>query len=385
MNDGGISTREISATFGKIASAVSAAGSAQGDATAIDADLNLITTASAGQGVILPTFAEGDLIIANGTSVDVLVYPPSGGKINNGSANAAITLYAGTGAEFTAIASTQTIAVFVFLPSGSITTAKLADGAVTTAKIGNDQVTYAKIQNISATQRVLGRNTAGSGDTEEVTITQFLDWLSGTARGDIIRREASAWNNLAIGTSGQLLKSDGTDPAWATVSSNVLIASGAISSAASVDIAVDGQTWDEVEIHLLNLVPATDNVQLYARFSQASAFLSGASDYQWAEIRAGSLQSDAADSEIQIGDGLGTNTNERFTATLKLFRPTASSFTKTLIWHGGYRAQSAAPLDNKGWGELILNTDAIEDVQFLMSSDNIASGYYYAIGKKFSA
>jgi hypothetical protein len=163
-----------------------------------------------------------------------------------------------------------------------------------------------------------------------------------------------------------------------------VISQGAISSQATLDIAVDGRAWDEVVIHLIDLVPATDNTQLYARFSQASAFLSGASDYQWAEIRSGSLQSDAADSEIQVADGLGTSTNERFTASFHLFRPTAASFTKTLIWHGGYRAQSAAPLDNSGWGELILNGDAIEDIRFLMSSGDLASGYHIALGWKYS-
>ena len=47
------------------------------------------------------------------------------------------------------------------------------DGSVTTAKIANDAVTYAKIQNVSATDRLLGRSSAGSGDVEEITCTAF--------------------------------------------------------------------------------------------------------------------------------------------------------------------------------------------------------------------
>jgi hypothetical protein len=57
----------------------------------------------------------------------------------------------------------------------------LADDEVTTAKILNAAVTYAKMQDISATQRVLGRNTAGSGDVEEVTIDQLLAWATSSA------------------------------------------------------------------------------------------------------------------------------------------------------------------------------------------------------------
>ncbi len=44
----------------------------------------------------------------------------------------------------------------------------IASNAVTTTKIINDAVTYAKIQNVSATNRFLGRDTAGAGDVEEI-------------------------------------------------------------------------------------------------------------------------------------------------------------------------------------------------------------------------
>lgn len=44
-----------------------------------------------------------------------------------------------------------------------------ASGATWT--IDNDAVTYAKIQNVSATDRLLGRSTAGAGDIEEITCT----------------------------------------------------------------------------------------------------------------------------------------------------------------------------------------------------------------------
>jgi hypothetical protein len=42
-------------------------------------------------------------------------------------------------------------------------------GAVWT--IDNDAVTYAKIQNVSATDKLLGRSTAGAGDIEEIACT----------------------------------------------------------------------------------------------------------------------------------------------------------------------------------------------------------------------
>lgn len=83
--------------------------------------------------------------------------------------------------------------------------------------IANDAVTYAKMQNISATQRILGRNSAGSGDTEEVTLSQHLDWIGSVAQGDILYRDSSAWTRLGAGTSGQFLKTQGAsaNPLWA--------------------------------------------------------------------------------------------------------------------------------------------------------------------------
>lgn len=37
--------------------------------------------------------------------------------------------------------------------------------------IANDAIAYAKIQNVSATDKVLGRSTAGAGDIEEIACT----------------------------------------------------------------------------------------------------------------------------------------------------------------------------------------------------------------------
>lgn len=54
---------------------------------------------------------------------------------------------------------------------GPIASATVAAGAVGTTQLANDAVTYAKIQNVSATDKLLGRSTAGAGDVEEVACT----------------------------------------------------------------------------------------------------------------------------------------------------------------------------------------------------------------------
>lgn len=87
---------------------------------------------------------------------------------------------------------------------------------VATAEIADDAVTYAKLQNVSATSRVLGRKTAGSGDAEECTLSEVLDFIGSAAQGDILYRGASSWARLAAGTSGKVLTTQGAgaDPIW---------------------------------------------------------------------------------------------------------------------------------------------------------------------------
>ena len=51
---------------------------------------------------------------------------------------------------------------------GSVDATALASNAVTTVKILDDNVTYAKIQDVSATNRILGRDSSGAGIIEEI-------------------------------------------------------------------------------------------------------------------------------------------------------------------------------------------------------------------------
>ena len=90
--------------------------------------------------------------------------------------------------------------------------------------IPNDTVSYAKLQNVSATDRLLGRSTAGAGDVEEITCTAFARTLlddadAATARttlgisgsGDVVG-PASATDNAITrydGTTGKLVQNSG--------------------------------------------------------------------------------------------------------------------------------------------------------------------------------
>lgn len=90
----------------------------------------------------------------------------------------------------------------ITLTSGGVTT--IANNAITTAKINNSQVTYAKIQNVSATDRLLGRSTAGSGVVEEITCT-----AAGRALIDDVDAAAQR-TTLGLGTIATLAAPSGT-------------------------------------------------------------------------------------------------------------------------------------------------------------------------------
>jgi hypothetical protein len=125
----------------------------------------------------------------------------NGGTItfsDNGSSLGTITSsgYSGNAATATKFASTVTINGTAFdgsgnivLGNGSVTHVMLGgdavdgdniaddsinsehyvDGSIDTAHIADDQVTYAKIQNVSATNRILGRDSSGAGIIEEIS------------------------------------------------------------------------------------------------------------------------------------------------------------------------------------------------------------------------
>ena len=97
----------------------------------------------------------------------------------------------------------------------AILTANITDANVTTAKIAADAITGAKIADDAINSE---HYTDGSIDTAHIADDQVtLAKMAGLARGKIIYGDASGNPAaLAVGSNGQVLKSDGTDIAWGT-------------------------------------------------------------------------------------------------------------------------------------------------------------------------
>jgi hypothetical protein len=74
---------------------IAAAGTTQGDATAVVDQISYVTASDDAKGIILPASTVGTAydIFNTVASKKLLVYPNSGGAINGGSANAAVVMY----------------------------------------------------------------------------------------------------------------------------------------------------------------------------------------------------------------------------------------------------------------------------------------------------
>ncbi|HTE57874.1 MAG TPA: hypothetical protein VK694_03940 [Verrucomicrobiae bacterium] len=130
-----------------------------------------------------------------------------------------------------------------------------------TADVNDNSITYAKMQDISATDRLLGRDTAGSGNTEELTVSGGLEFTgsggiqrSALTGGDVTATAGSAVATIAndavtfakiqnIATSRLLGRSAGGsgDVEEITIGTGLQLTGGALSSTVTQYVNEDAQ------------------------------------------------------------------------------------------------------------------------------------------------
>ena len=135
--------------------------------------------------------------------------------------------------------------------TSAVETAKIADDAVNTGKIEDGSITYAKIQNISATNRVLGRDSSGPGVAEEIAPAALRTMLNVEDGADVTDatnvNAAGAIMHSDLGTKGQIVVGDGSgDATILAVGSNdhVLTADSSEASGVKWAAASSGVTSD---------------------------------------------------------------------------------------------------------------------------------------------
>lgn len=139
--------------------------------------------------------AQGDVLYRNGTVWTVLA-PGTNGQVlttAGAAANPSWTSVSGTG-------TVTSVATGAGLTGGTITTT----GTISLAAI--------------ADLRLLANISGGSAAPVANSLSDIIDAAISSTRGSVLYRGASGWTNLAPGTSGQFLKTNGAgaDPAWAS-------------------------------------------------------------------------------------------------------------------------------------------------------------------------
>lgn len=262
-----------------------------------------------------------------------------------------------------------------------------------TALLDNDAVTLAKLVNASAQSKVLARKSASSGDWEECSLSDILDFVGSAADGDILYRTGGVWTRLPKGIDGQYLAQASSAPSWAAAPGMVLLSTQAASSSSQIDFITGlDNTYDAYEVVVSSAKPATDDVQFQMLIGTGGGPTFQTSGYSWGfsgQSSAG-LSSDGSASDTKIGmsfaaastAAVGNATGENYNATIRFNNPEVADFMEVYAI-GAYSRSDSTRTTVLASGRY--NTAGIiTGLRFKFSSGNIASGRFSLYGLKKS-
>lgn len=169
----------------------------------------------------------------------------------------------------------------------------------------------------------------------------------------------------------------------------VLLATATASSSASLDFASQiTSPYDFYYFYFKDILPATSNVSLAFRMSynNGSSYISGANTYQGQYHRNANASTTSTATSINgtsciIAASLNNaSPDARSNGCLILENPLSASYIKRATWNYFNQLDTA---EYAGSGGLLTASDeAVNAIQFFMSSGNIASGKIYMYGVK---
>jgi hypothetical protein len=190
-------------------------------------------------------------------------------------------------------------------------------------------------------------------------------------------------------------------PTAAQGSSLVLLQAQTASASATIDFTTNiTSTYDEYEIHLVNVRPATDDTDLWLRVDSnaGASFEAAATDYQWATKGVSTIGTDldssgaGLTSEIILNSTIATGgvTNDAdngVCGVIKMFTPASTTHYKRFMWSICFENKDAGTNVHaiiNGAGAYVGATTAIDAIRFMFSSGNITSGSFYLYGVRKS-
>lgn len=200
-------------------------------------------------------------------------------------------------------------------------------------------------------------------------------------------------NPLLAGGSGTMALR--ANSVWASMQNSglVLLTSGTISNQATLDLVLTTYTaYRGLIIELLAVVPATDNSDLWMRFSTngGGAYDAGATDYNYSnsltESVGPSVGAQGSNGAAQIimnrdDSGVGNQAAEGISMTVKLMNQTSAAQWSRVTYDGTYIDNQATQrvwrVAGSGARRTAQDTDA---VRFQFDSGNLATGTYAVYG-----
>jgi len=213
------------------------------------------------------------------------------------------------------------------LAANSVDSSELVDGSIDTSHIADDQVTYAKIQNVSATNRILGRDSSGAGIIEEITPASLRTMINVEDGADVtdetnvkaILAALDSTDTLYIGDSGNDTTVDirgnltvqGTQTVVNTVTmnaANAIVFEGATADAHETTLTIDDPDQDNT----ITLPDATGTVVLHSLAQTLTNKTIDADNNTITDLANANIKAGAAISATKIANGTISNTEFQY-------------------------------------------------------------------------
>ena len=167
----------------------------------------------------------------------------------------------------------------------------------------------------------------------------------------------------------------------------VLLDTELAASSATIDLTGITSAYEEYEVHLHNVVPATDNVALYLRTSTdgGSTFAASAGNYAYVlqGLDSGGtsrVANSSSATEIALAAAISSAaTRGGYSGVVRFFNPLGTSHNKQFLANATFAQSATLEVVNHATGHRLATAD-VDAIRFLFASGNIASGRFVLYG-----